>query len=344
MQLKASWPRFLILAAALVAACDSRPPVTRHQFHAFGTIVTLSFYGADASQSAAALAELRAVYDEVGLDWYPWADGELRSINEAFAVSECTSVQPPLAGLIELSALHEQLSGGRFNAGLGRLSEIWGLQPVPVDRASLPDAAVIGELIDSAPSASALRRDGASWCSDNPHIMIDPGGIAKGVVLTISAGVLGQHGIESGIINIGGDLLVVGTVNGREASIGIRSPGSDTPIAGLDVRPGEAVVTSGNYERFVEIDGRRYTHIFDPRTGYPVDHTVSVTVVDSDPALADAAATALLVGGPGEFEAVAASMGLTYALLIDAQGDARLTPAMAERLHWVDSSGIVEQQ
>ena len=95
-------------------------------------------------------------------------------------------------------------------------------------------------------------------------------------------------------------------------------------------------MTSGNYERFIEIDGKRYTHIFDPRTGYPVEHTASVTVVDTDPVLADAAATALLVGGPNEFDEIVAMMDLTYALLIDTQGDIRLTPAMAERLHWTE--------
>ena len=148
--------------------------------------------------------------------------------------------------------------------------------------------------------------------------------------------ILGKHAIDNAIVNIGGDLSVIGSVNGREARIGIRSPIGGTPIAGIDVQSEETVFTSGNYERYIDIDGRRYTHVFDPRTGYPVGHTASVTVVDRDPVRADAAATALMVGGPAEFDSIVDSMNLSYALLIDTSGDTRLTRGMRERIDWLD--------
>ena len=89
---------------------------------------------------------------------------------------------------------------------------------------------------------------------------------------------------------------VLRRVDGREARIGIRAAGDGPPVAGIDARPGEAVITSGTYERYLEIGGRHYAHVLDPGTGQPVGHTVSVTVIHTDPVLADAAATALLVG------------------------------------------------
>ena len=166
--------------------------------------------------------------------------------------------------------------------------------------------------------------------------MLDLGGIAKGAILEDSVQILQGLEISNAIINIGGDLTVMGDVNGRPASIGIRSPAAETAIASVDIRAGETIVTSGDYERFVEIDGERYSHILNPRTGYPVEHTSAVTVIHSDAILADAAATALMVGGSAEFEQLTDALELEFALLIDTSGDLRLTPAMDLRLNWLD--------
>jgi thiamine biosynthesis lipoprotein len=166
--------------------------------------------------------------------------------------------------------------------------------------------------------------------------MLDLGGIAKGAILEDSVQILHELGVENAIVNIGGDLTVIGTVNGRPASIGIRSPTAETPFATVDVAAGETVVSSGDYERFVDIDGRRYAHILNPRTGYPVENSSAVTVIHNDAMLADAAATALMVGGPAEFDRLASALQLEFALLIDSSGDLYLTPAMDLRLKWLD--------
>jgi FAD:protein FMN transferase len=93
-------------------------------------------------------------------------------------------------------------------------------------------------------------------------------------------------------------------------------------------------MTSGDYERFFEFDGKRYQHILDPRTGYPVQQTVSATVVHEDAVLADAAATALIVAGATEFDETCELLGLDEALIVSASGDMRLTRAMQKRLNW----------
>ena len=165
--------------------------------------------------------------------------------------------------------------------------------------------------------------------------MIDLGGIAKGAILEDCIRVLLQQGISDAIVDIGGDLTVHGNIKGKPAHIGVRSPVADDPIASIDIVDGETIVTSGSYERYVEIAGRRYTHILDPQSGYPVDHTAAVTVVHDDPMLADAAATALMVGGAEEFDALTQALDIDFALLIDASGDLRLTQSMDERLHWL---------
>ncbi|HEX7719243.1 MAG TPA: FAD:protein FMN transferase, partial [Woeseiaceae bacterium] len=78
----------------------------------------------------------------------------------------------------------------------------------------------------------------------------------------------------------------------------------------------------------------RYAHVLDPRTGYPARDTSSVTVIHTDPVLADAAATALLVAGNAEFDEACERLGIDHALLISDRGDLRLTPQMRDRVHW----------
>jgi len=333
-----NWPSAALAVAALLTACAPSNRDYHHELHFFGTIVSVSLYDVSSRQDQAALEDLVDFFHDAGNNWYPWAPGELQRINDAIAGGNAIEVSERLAELIRSAAFYESESHGRFNAGLGHLSELWGFQPVMLGLDKLPDATLLAQLVDSKPSALDIRWDGSTLSSPTQHLMLDLGGIAKGAILAISTGILEQHGIENAIVNIGGDLTVVGRVNGRDAHVGIRSPDNGLAVAGLNVRSKETVVTSGNYERFVVIGGVRYTHVFDPLTGYPVDHTASVTVVDADPVRADAAATALMVGGAAAFDELVNLLELRYALLIDVSGDTRLTPGMRERLHWIDAT------
>ena len=238
------------------------------------------------------------------------------------------------AELLRRSATLEQKSGGRFNPAIGRLTELWGFHDATKLRTSPPDDFEVQKWLSLSVSSSSLEWDGNMLRSNSPRVMLDLGGIAKGSILEQFVSVVRDAGVENAIIDIGGDLTVVGQVKGRSARIGIRSPRFDEVLGWLEVLDGETVMTSGDYERFFEHDGKRYQHVLDPRTGYPVQETISASVVHKDPVLADAAATALLVAGPGEFEQLCELLGLEVALIVSASGDLRLTRAMEKRLNW----------
>lgn len=333
MRSRSAWLSSVAALALLVAAC-APPRDHRASFLQFGTVVTIDAYDVDGDTFDATIADLERHFDALGRDWYPWADGELRRVNAAIADGDPIEVSPALREIMQSAADFERRSGGRFNAGLGRLTELWGLDDLPATDATRPSASDIAAILANAPGAAALRWDGSMLVSANSATMIDLGGIAKGAIVDEARRRLGRHGVMNAIINVGGDLAVIGNVHGRDARIGIRSPQGDAPFAVLAVHSGEAVFTSGNYERYVVIDGERYPHILDPRTGEPVVHTASATVVHDDPVLADAAATALLVGGVQDFTLVTNALGLDLAMLVDASGDTRLTPGMRERLDW----------
>ena len=330
-----NWLSVALVCALLVAAC-SEPRDHTLEFYALGTEVSVSLFAVSEGQAEDASEQLQSYFARVGHDWYPWNPGELRSINVAIELQESAKVSPRLAAVIRRAAEIERLSDNRFNAGLGRITERWGLHEFGDEPPQKPHINEIAKLLASAMGVASVR-----WIDDQivaapPGLMLDLGGIAKGAILEDSVQILQDLDIEDAIINIGGDLSVMGDVNGRPASIGIRSPVAAAAVAAVDIAAGETIVTSGDYERFIEIDGVRYSHILNPRTGYPVEHTSSVTVIHTDAMLADAAATALMVGGMAEFEQLTDALDLEYALLIDASGDLRLTTAMDLRLNWID--------
>lgn len=136
-----------------------------------------------------------------------------------------------------------------------------------------------------------------------PGQQVDLGGIGKGAVVDLIADHLASRGVERFLVEAGGDLLVAGLKPGeRRWRIWLQHPRrDDAALAILEVgQAGErrAVVTSGDYERYREVDGVRYHHILDPRSGWPARASVSVTVISRRAAVADALATGLFVAGP----------------------------------------------
>ncbi len=170
---------------------------------------------------------------------------------------------------------------------------------------------------DELPAAQAIAtaRQASRWddielldggaSKTAPTAAVDLGGIAKGYGIDQAAEALMRSGASAGLVNIGGDVRTFGQrPNNRPWRIGIRSPFDPNPSKTWMVVAvaNAAICTSGNYERFTEIDGKRYSHIIDPRTGWPAEASPSVTVIAPTASLADAWATALSVLGPEGLE------------------------------------------
>ena len=313
--------------------CESQGRDFRHEFFAFGTLVTIDFFDVSPDSNAAAIAVIASRIKDIDKNWYPWREGELQRINTAIAGRQSIEVSPLLAQLLRRSEILERKSGGRFNPAIGRLTELWGFHDVAKLRTSPPDDFAVQKWLSLSVSSSSLEWHGNLLRSKSSRVMLDLGGIAKGSILEQFVGVLRDAGVENAIVDLGGDLTVMGEIKGRSARIGIRSPRSDAVLGWFDVLDGETVMTSGDYERFFEHDGKRYQHVLDPRSGYPVQQTTSASVVHTDAVLADAAATALLVAGAAEFDEICELLGLEEALIVTASGDLRLTPAMEKRLN-----------
>jgi thiamine biosynthesis lipoprotein len=189
------------------------------------------------------------------------------------------TIDDETAALLAYADTCHALSEGAFDATSGVLRRAWNFRAQP---ARLPEQAAIDALlplvgwlaVERTPTTVRLPRAGME---------LDFGGIGKEYAADRAAGLLGQRGVRHALVNLGGDLRAVGTqADGAPWRIGIRhprpAPGRPVAIASVELADA-ALATSGDYERYFEIDDVRYSHILDARTGWPVRHWQSVSVL-----------------------------------------------------------------
>lgn len=331
--MKPAAPALAVLTCLLaMAACQSESRVHQAQFFVFGTVLEVSVQGVDPSVADTAFQELQRDFQAMHRDWHAWEPGALVRINQAFAAGRAAPADQAIVELIRRSQALEKATGGRFNAAIGGVIRLWGFHTsdYPIEGPP-PSPDAIRALIVQRPSSLDIRIDGNRLSSNNPAVQLDFGGIAKGYAIDLACARLRELGIHDAVVNAGGDLRAIGDHGDRPWRIGIRDPGGGV-IGTLETRPDEAVFTSGNYERFRQEAGERYPHILDPRTGWPVSGLSSATVIAEDGAVADAAATALLVAGPEDWAEVARSLGLTQVLVVAEDGRVYQTPEMSRRV------------
>lgn len=248
---------------------------------------------------------------------------ETSAVNRNAGVAP-VKVSPELFGLLKRSLKVSRLTGGAFDVTFLAVGRLWDFKAKP---ASKPDAQAIAEALAGV-GADKVELDEAAGTVylRHPATRIGFGAIGKGFAANRAAAVLRRLGATGGVVNAGGDLLAFGSQeDGRPWRIGIANPLARDKVFGyLDVHD-MAVVTSGDYERFLILDGERYSHILDPRTGYPVQELRSVTVVCPDAELADALATGVSVLGTDKGLALVDSLKRVEALLVDHQGKIHLS-------------------
>jgi len=304
-----------------------------------GTLVEVTIIGEEEAVTDKAYAAILDDFSYMHNTWHPWQRNALARLNSLLKTGAAFSLAPSILPLIEHSAVLSEKSHGLFNPAIGGLVKLWGFHQDDYDAIfSPPDEDVIAEFLTDLPQMSDIEVDNLTMYGKNANLHLDFGGFAKGVAVDATIEHLREFGIENAIINAGGDLRAIGKRGNRPWRIGIRDPRSDGVFASIDISGDESVFTSGDYERYFMSQNKRYHHIIDPRTGYPADQTRSVTVVHSDAATADAAATALFIAGPEQWHRIATSMGIKFVMLIDKAGNVHMNPAMARRINFTQST------
>jgi len=225
------------------------------------------------------------------------ADSELSRFNDS-ENRRWQKISYPVARVVQTALQVQTQSGGAFNPAAAPLVDYWGFGAMPGALGSaaqpLPDG-----LMKRVANANIELKAGHIR-KQHPHAALDLNAIAKGDALDHMAGLLGRAGISDYLVEVGGEIRVQGNGPGGHGwRVGIHGPEGD--IRRVIRLNGKAVATSGDYVDYFIADGKRYSHILDPRTGRPVEHSLTLVSVVADSAMqADAWATALLVMGPEE--------------------------------------------
>jgi len=316
----------------LITGC-AREQLYQKTFYVFGTLVEINISSKDEKLANQAIDTIAADFQTLHQEWHAWQPSDVTALNSALAQGRAGIVKNPqlLSLLKESKILHIQ-SNGLFNPAIGQLIELWGFHRNELSSMTPPTTDQITALTTLAPTMKDIIIQGNFVHSRNRAVQLDFGAFAKGYAVDLAVEKLRKMGVENAIVNAGGNLKAIGQRGDRAWQIGIRHPSGKGVLAGVNIKGEESVVTSGNYERYYEYQGKKYAHIIDPRTGMPAQHFTSVTVIDSSAARADAASTALSIAGENDWHHIAQKIGISYVLLVNLQGELLMNPAMKKRL------------
>jgi thiamine biosynthesis lipoprotein len=223
-------------------------------------------------------------------------NSELSRLNKTF--NQPFKASAELIEALNLAKQAYDLSQGAFDISQGRLYQFWKgfMESEPIEHFPSPEE--IDEIkklggmdkivINSKENTVTLNGEG---------LVIDLGGIAKGYMVDKAVLKLKENGINSALVNAGGDMYCLGINKDRPWKVGIKDPLLEGVLETQQLID-EAIATSGNYEQFFEYRGKRYSHLVDPRSGFPVDSKVlSVSIITKNCTSADSLATAFFVSG-----------------------------------------------
>jgi len=330
------WALLLVL---LLSACGER--LHKQQSYVFGTLVEITLYGEDQDKARRVTDQVLRDFDAMHQSLHAWQPGPLETLNGILAKAAPgkparATLTPELAAMLSDAARLSEQGEGLFNPAIGNLVRLWGFHSDTFEP-RMPDPKEIERLVKGNPRMSDLKIDGLMLEGRNPAVRLDLGGYAKGYALDRAAATLKSQGVNNALINIGGNILALGKKGSQAWKVGIQHPRRAGALAMLELHDGEAIGTSGDYQRFFEAGGKRYCHLIDPRSGWPADQAQAVTVIAHGPhagTLSDAPSKPLFIVGPSDWLRMARKMGIHEALFIAADGNVSVTRAMNGRLMW----------
>ena len=259
----------VVLICLLLCGCDTSEPCAQQTVFCMDTVMDLRIWGQDREAAMADIINMLGQLEET------WSSTDSNSFLSALNRGDATPDEAQQALLEQALSLHKR-TGGAFDPQLYSVVALWGFYD---DRYTVPTDAQLAE-----------AKQEEKW---------DLGGIVKGYAAKLAVQILESYNVDRAILNLGGNVQTYGEKSdGAAWKVGIQNPDGGEQLGVLSLDSTMAVVTSGDYQRFFELDGIRYHHVLNPQTGKPADSGLrSVTVLCADGSVADALSTALFVMG-----------------------------------------------
>jgi len=264
-----------------------------YPFHAMGSPCSVQFYCTSKKQEKQAKQGIKQCIEVLEARYSRYREHSLLSrVNATAGLGKPIPIDSETAALLAYAEQCYQESEGLFDVTSGILRRLWSL-----DKTSLPSSQAINALLP------LIGWQKVQWTHEKIYLpevgmQLDFGGIVKEYAADTVANLLSQQGIHSGVVELGGDVKVIGAQpNGKGWPIGIRDPRQpDKKVLSLVLKSG-ALASSGDYERFQLIDGIRYSHLMNPKTGLPVTGLSGVSVLSEHCVIAGSVATIAMLKG-----------------------------------------------
>ena len=307
---------------------NQQPKTRSRRLRVMGTELVIQVFGTKVEKLEtaldAAVEEIQRVEDLM-TDWRP---SPLLDLN-ARAGEGPTQTPLEIVRILRQAKEIHAYTGGAFDPTYAAVGKLWDFKRVPPQTPTKEQVAAALPFVDASRLVIDLEKRTVAIPAG---MSIGLGGIAKGYGVDRAMAILLEHGLEHAMVNAGGDLKALGKKNGKLWEIAIKHPRDAERVIAVIPISNTCVVTSGDYERFFELDGVRYHHILDPRTGFPSTGAISATVVAPEAAMADAFATALCVLGAEKGIPLIEAVPRVEALIVDLDGEAHSTTGLAGQL------------
>ena len=298
----------------------------------FDTIVSVTIYSDNAQNAESLLAaamDLCAEYEKLFSDSIDTSD--IHNIN--ISRGQSTLVSPDTIKLLNKGLYYSELTDGRFDITIAPVTKLWDFHGT---ENKIPDNSTISAALKNVDYQNLqIDETGCTVTLKNIDSRIEIGSLAKGYIADIIGDYLEKGGIQGAIINMGGDMKLIGKSNSNNYfTIGVNDPNSSGKALFPVYLSNMAIATSGTYERsFLGDDGRLYHHIIDTNTGYPCDSDlVQATVICPDSVDADSLATICILYKKSEALSFIESLPDTEAALVDLSGSISYTSGMEKYL------------
>jgi thiamine biosynthesis lipoprotein len=307
--------------------------VIERTHEAMGTIVTIKAWAEDEDATVRAFAEAFAEFDRIDRLMTTWIDdSDVSKINAAAGSGKAIKVSAEVIQVLEAAREASRLTGGAFDVTVGGFFGVWKFDQDRDD--TIPDDATVAArlklvgwkdlVVDKKKSSARLKRKGQR---------ITLGGIAKGYAVDRAVSLLRKRGLVDFVVQAGGDMFVAGQRGDRKWRVGIRDPrGAHDDFFALAEVKDMTFSTSGDYERFVIKDGKRYHHILDPRTGRPATACRSVTVMAGSAMLAEGLTKGIFILGPEKGFAIIDQIPGAGAVVVDAKNKVHVSSRLEKQV------------
>ena len=307
----------------------------------FGTLIDIKIYGESKIDAEKVSNEIFFEFHRLHKLLHPWEKSLITDINTAISQNKSIPINnDEVITIISNAQRLETQTQNLFNPSIGRLIKLWGFHSNDYNQETIPNKETIQKLVSSNPLIQSIKIKNGILKSNNKDVQIDLGGYAKGYALDQAKIILANNNVDNALINIGGNIMAFGKHGERDWVVGIQNPRKPNLLATITLKPGWAIGTSGDYQRYIMVNNQRYSHLISPKTGYPSNNTQSATVLippsKGSGVLSDVFSKPLFIASKENKIKMANLLNIKQFLIIMDNGSILISESLNKKINWED--------